>query len=134
MVILNNKKLVRDIVAGKTVGEATMDNDVTSQGSSNAPQAASNGQHILAKLYEGKKVFIRTVTHHHVGEFVMVADGFIILTKASWVAVDGRFANTLAKGELEEVEPFPPDLLIPVSIASFIDCCEWLHDLPNKQK
>jgi hypothetical protein len=80
----------------------------------------------------GKNVFVRTVTHHHTGRLVGVADGFLELADAAWIADDGRFTQALADGALSEVEPFPGTCY--VNVGSVIDVCEWLHDLPRKQK
>ena len=40
----------------------------------------------------GDKLFIRTVTYHLVGEITEVADGFLRLKDAAWVADTERFA------------------------------------------
>jgi hypothetical protein len=81
--------------------------------------------------YIGKNVFVRTVTHHHTGRLEAVDDKFLHLGDAAWIADDGRFADALATGELNEVEPFPGAVL--VSVGSLIDVCEWTHDLPRTQ-
>ena len=80
----------------------------------------------------GKKVFIRTVTFHQVGEVKTCGDDFIILKNASWVADSGRFNNALTTGELDEIEPIPGDTY--VSTSAIIDAMNWDHDLPAKVK
>jgi hypothetical protein len=80
----------------------------------------------------GKNVFIRTVTHHHTGRLVAADDKFVLLADAAWIADDGRFAQALADGTVNEVEPFPGSCF--VNIGAIIDMCEWLHDLPRTQK
>lgn len=80
----------------------------------------------------GKNVFVRTVTHHHTGRLAAADDRFLHLEAAAWVADDGRFADALSSGVLNEVEPFPGDCF--VSVGALIDVCEWTHELPRDQK
>ena len=77
----------------------------------------------------GKWYFIRTVTHHQVGELVgFDRDGKeLIFKNASWVADDGRFGDMWKKGTFAEYEPFPPGLPILVNRESIIDAGEWTH-------
>lgn len=82
--------------------------------------------------YIGKNVFVRTVTHHYTGKLVAAGDGFLTLDDAAWIADDGRFADALAKGNLNEIEPYPGRCL--VGIGAVLDLSEWLHDLPRTQK
>ena len=86
----------------------------------------------LLAPYIGTNVFVRTVTHHHTGRLAAVDEGFLLLEDAAWIADDGRFADVLATGELNEVEPFPGACL--VGRGAVIDVCEWLHELPRTQK
>lgn len=86
----------------------------------------------MLEAYKGKKVFIRTVTHHYTGLLAELDEGFLRLEKAAWIADDGRFADALASGNLNEVEPYPGDCL--VAVGSIVDVCEWTHDLPRTQK
>lgn len=79
----------------------------------------------------GDKVFIRTVTFHHLGEVVEVADGFLKLKDASWVAHSGRFGAAIQNGSLSEVEYVGEAL---VNIATIVDAFPWSHDLPTETK
>lgn len=78
----------------------------------------------------GKNVFVRTVTGYYTGMFMGTQDGFAKLCDAAWVASTGRWANALATGELEEVEPYPGDCW--VSVLAIVDVSEWRHDLPRE--
>ena len=80
----------------------------------------------------GKAVFVRTVTTYFTGLLVKVEDGFATLDDAAWIADTGRFADALAKGTLNEIEPYPGSMV--VSCGAIVDVCEWAHDLPRKQK
>lgn len=80
----------------------------------------------------GEKVFIRTVTYHHVGKIRAVHEKFLELEESSWVADSGRFHDALKHGTLSEVEPIPGRCR--VNIESIVDVCEWNHELPREQK
>lgn len=80
----------------------------------------------------GKKVFIRTVTFHHVGEIAgPVEDGMLPLKGASWVADSGRFHKAIHDGTLNEVE-YVGDAA--VSVGTIVDMFPWTHDLPSVSK
>jgi len=79
----------------------------------------------------GKNVFVRTVTHHYTGKLEAAADGMLYLSDAAWIADDGRFADCLKNGTVNEVEPYPGDCY--VNAGSLVDVSEWLHDLPRTQ-
>ncbi len=80
----------------------------------------------------GQKVFIRSVTHYHVGRVVSVTAHEVALDDASWVADSGKWGEALAKGTLSEHEPFPG--LAIVRLGAIVDWCEWAHDLPSEAK
>lgn len=79
----------------------------------------------------GDKVFIRTVTFHHVGQVVGVEDGFVKLEDAAWVADSGRFSVAITDGTLREVE-FVGEAYVNVS--TIVDAFPWVHDLPTESK
>ena len=83
-------------------------------------------------LVTGTSVFVRTVTYHYTGRIVAITDSDIVLEDAAWVADSGRFANALATGTLNEVEPYPDRVII--ARGGIVDCCEWKHPLPRKTK
>lgn len=80
----------------------------------------------------GKGVFVRTVTCYYTGRLLAVDENFLLLSEAAWIADTGRFTNALSGGTLNEVEPYPDEVL--VNRAQVVDVCEWLHDLPRAQK
>ena len=79
----------------------------------------------------GKKLFIRTVTYHFVGEVVNRFGFFIQLKDASWVASSGRFMHAIKEGELDEVEPVGN---VWVNLNTITDFYVWNHKLPKEQK
>jgi hypothetical protein len=80
----------------------------------------------------GSNYFIRTVTHHLTGRLIKVTSKELVLADAAWIADDGRFYDALKTGKLNEVEPFPGEVI--VGRGSLIDACVWNHDLPREQK
>lgn len=81
----------------------------------------------------GKNVLIRTVTMTLTGRLVAVADMELVLEDAAWVADTGRFADALAEGTLNEVEPFPTGRVL-VGRGAVVDACLWAHALPRTQQ
>lgn len=81
--------------------------------------------------FVGKKLFIRTVTYHCIGEVVKIVGSFFYLKESCWVADSGRFMNALEDGELSEVEPTGH---MWVNINAIVDMFVWKHKLPSKQK
>ena len=92
---------------------------------------AAVGRLALAK---GNNVFIRTVTNYYTGRVVAMDKEFIHLDRAAWVADTGRFSEAISKGTLNEVEPYPDELIVSVSRGGLIDACLWVHDLPRAVK
>lgn len=82
----------------------------------------------------GADYFIRTVTHHHTGKLIAVTPNELVLVDAAWIADDGRFADAIAKGTLNEVEPFPAGLHVIIGRGSIVDAVRWMHPLPREQK
>jgi hypothetical protein len=74
----------------------------------------------------GKKLFIRTVTYHLIGEVVAFTDGFFQLENASVVFDSGNFATALGKGQLSQSEIVGK---VWVNTASITDMFPWTHEL-----
>lgn len=85
----------------------------------------------LVELFNGKNVFIRTVTYHYTGRVVGGDATSLILEDAAWIADSGRFSAAMGSGNLSEVEPFPAG---QVYVSAIVDVHEWTHDLPRKVK
>ena len=80
----------------------------------------------------GTKYLIRTVTMYYTGLLTSVTDTDLVLSRAAWIADTGRFFTALKTGELNEVEPFIHDVIIPRAVV--IDATQWDHALPEVQK
>lgn len=122
--IVNPKKLVRDIVAGKTIEQATTVQEVTQQGVANMTQ----GNHVLGQ-FVGDNVIIQTITFALAGRVVAVQDGFVVLESTSWVADLGRLSETFKNLKFNEVEFL--GITIPVNIASIVYVAP-LPGIPDK--
>jgi small nuclear ribonucleoprotein (snRNP)-like protein len=94
--------------------------------------SGSNLSSNLLDRYQDKNVFVRTVTYHYTGRLVQVDDHWLVLADAAWIAESDRWADSLATGNLREVEPYPGECL--VARGAVVDICEWLHELPRIQK
>lgn len=82
----------------------------------------------------GENYFVRTVTHHYTGKLRAVYDHEIVLTSAAWIPVDGRFAQAVEKGEINECEPYPEDTEVIIGRGGIIDTCIITWPLPRVQK
>lgn len=80
-----------------------------------------------------KKIFIRTVTYHLVGEVKNRIGNLFELKNASWVADSGRFMDALKDGfgDNAEIEPVGQCY---VNIETIVDMFPWKHNLPKEQK
>ena len=82
---------------------------------------------------KGKKVFIRTVTHHYTGYVERVDSMALTLSKAAWVADDGRFHDTMKDiSNVSEVEPFINP--VKIGLGAILDVTEICGELPTEQK
>lgn len=99
-----------------------------------ASKSASPSKSAASPIRVGNPVFIRTVTHHYTGKIVGVTKDEILLVKAAWIASDGRFAQALASGVFDEVEPYPPALVVSIGRGAVIDVVTWGHALPSTVK
>jgi hypothetical protein len=87
------------------------------------------------KSKERQKVFIRTVTSYYTGEVLEQNEHEIVLVKAAWIADTGRFAQAMATGAFNEVEPYPDEQEVCVNRGSIADLVRnWPHPLPRAQK
>ena len=80
----------------------------------------------------GKAYLFRLATIYRTGRVVRVTPQEIVLSESAWIADTGRYADALAKGTLNEVEPSPGQVII--GRAAVVDCDEWNHNLPRDQK
>lgn len=83
-------------------------------------------------LVVGQAYIVRTVTYHYTGRLVAMADGWLVMEDAAWVADSGRWSDALSQGTLNEIEPYPG--LVYVNRAAVVDISPWNHPLPCQQK
>ena len=98
---------------------------------SNPSSKASSGASRITSLI-GNNVLVRAVTFYYTGKLAAIEDGFLVLEDAAWIADTGRFSAALAKGALNEVEPYPD--ICYVSVGAVVDVSPWHHDLPRSVK
>ena len=83
----------------------------------------------LTSFRIGEKYLIRTVTNYLLGKLEQVTDTDLLLSDASWVADTGRFHLALRDGVLNEIEPYPNEVI--VSRGAIVDAAVWSHELPR---
>lgn len=82
----------------------------------------------------GQAYFIRTVTNHYTGRLLKVTAKELVIEDAAWIADDGRFAQFVAGGEANEVEPYPDGAKVIIGRGSLLDAMKWTAALPREQK
>ena len=82
----------------------------------------------------GSAYFIRTVTHHYTGRLVKVTAKELVIEDAAWIADDGRFAQFVAGGEANEIEPYPDGAKVIIGRGAILDAVKWPAKLPRNQK
>ncbi len=80
----------------------------------------------------GKNYLIRTVTNYFTGRLIHVGHLELVLADAAWIADTGRFSDAVRNGTLNEVEPYPGEVI--VGRGSITDACVWDSSLPREQK
>ncbi len=79
----------------------------------------------------GKKYFVRSVTHHYLGEVVDVFNTCIVMHKCTWIADDGKFSDAM-RGEWTksaEHEPYPENARVSIYLGALCDSVEWNEEL-----
>ena len=82
----------------------------------------------------GKKVFIRTVTYHCLGEVTKKVGGLFELKNASWIADTGRFMQFIKNNELSATAEVEPVGKMWVNISAIVDMFPWKGALTKDQK
>ena len=80
----------------------------------------------------GESVMVRSVTFFYVGRIVEILAGYLVLEEASCIFDTGRWAQALATGTLNEVEPYPD--AVAIATGAVVDVCQWPHALPRQVK
>jgi len=111
--------------------EQLIEAEVTKRLKEREPPPTQPGERVLAV---GRKVFIRTVTHHYTGRITLIEPDAVVLENAAWIADDGRFSDALKSGDFSEVEPYPDGVTVEVSRGAILDASEWRHELPRDRK
>ena len=95
--------------------------------------AASSGkEQPQTPFVVGDAYLIRTVTMTWTGRVSRIVGFFLVLEDAAWIADTGRFGDATHEDALAEVEPRDGPAI--VNMYSIVDACDWLTDLPRKQK
>lgn len=111
-----------------------MDIDNLTYGQIKEIAAMAHGRGNRSHPYKiGAAYHIRTVTHYYTGRLVAVYDRELVIEDAAWIPCDGRFANAMRDGTLDEIEPYPAGEVV-IGRGAIIDASIWDHELPRDQK
>ena len=80
----------------------------------------------------GETSYFMTVTYHFTGRLVKATAAMLYIEDASWIPNTSRFQQFLERGEINECEPIPGIVRIP--IGSLVGVCQWNTPLPKQQK
>lgn len=80
----------------------------------------------------GAKYLIRTVTHTYTGKLVWVGEKELVLDTCAWIADSGLWADAVATGSLDEVEPMGDGKVI--GRGAIVDASIISWELPTQQK
>jgi hypothetical protein len=81
----------------------------------------------------GESYMFRTVTHIITGRVAEVGELEIVVTDAAWIADTGRYAEAVASGDFNEVEPYPDGEPVIVGRTTITDAVR-IPKLPRVQK
>ena len=81
----------------------------------------------------GENYLIRTVTMTYTGKLVEVGDKELVLVDAAWIPDSGRWADAVAKGTFNEVEPYPDGERVVIGRGAILDAVK-ISTLPRVQK
>lgn len=83
--------------------------------------------------FVGKKLLIRTVTYHMVGEVEKVVGKFFQMKNSTWVADSGGFHDALKSG-FSSTADLEPTTQAWLNTDSIVDMFVWKHELPKKKQ
>lgn len=82
----------------------------------------------------GESYLIRTVTMIYTGKLVSIFDKELVITNAAWIPETARWADTVANGKFNEVEPYPDDAEVILNREAILDVTRVTWKLPREQK
>ena len=82
----------------------------------------------------GENYLIRTVTMIYTGKLVKVFEKELVITDASWIPETERWADSVAKGNFKEVEPYPDNSEVILNREAILDVTKVNWKLPREQK
>ena len=123
--IVNPNKVVRDMVAGKTIEEALTE-PVQTRGEVMVQQSVSNE---IIEQFVGDCVIVYTVSFAFIGRLAMVKGNFLLLEDTSWLPDIGRPSDTFKSLKFPEVEYLGVNM--PINVQSIVYMVQ-VADTPKK--
>lgn len=80
----------------------------------------------------GMNIFVRTVTHYHVGRvagvYLVGTVPYLVLEDCAWIANTGRLGEAMClPDKLSETEPFPAP--VHINMTAVVDYTQYLFDI-----
>lgn len=94
-------------------------------------KASTKKQVFKTPIRVGNTVLIRAVALYYTGVIITLTKEEVVLKDAAWIASTGRFAAACKSGKLDEVEPYPDDVLVSVNRGAILDVADWNHPAPR---
>jgi hypothetical protein len=82
----------------------------------------------------GKNYMIRTVTMIYTGHLIAEYDKELVLTSVAWIPETARWKESCAKGNFNEVEPYPEKTEVIIGKGAILDMFVVDWELPKEQK
>ena len=80
----------------------------------------------------GEPYFVTTVTKYYTGRVKSVSFGELVLEDAAWIPDTGRLSDFLRTGMANEVEPYPDEQPVHLSMGVVVEATPFRHELPRK--
>ena len=86
----------------------------------------------MLSLTVGEPYFVTTVTKYYTGRVKSLSFGELVLVDAAWIPDTGRLSDFLRTGKANEVEPYPDEQPVHLSMGIIVEATPFAHKLPRK--
>ena len=90
------------------------------------------GVSAMLSLTVGEPYFVTTVTKYYTGRVKSLSFGELVLVDAAWIPDTGRLSDFLRTGKANEVEPYPDEQPVHLSMGIIVEATPFAHKLPRK--
>ena len=86
----------------------------------------------MLSLTVGDPYSVTTVTKYYTGRVKSLSFGELVLVDAAWIPDTGRLSDFLRTGKANEVEPYPDEQPVHLSMGIIVEATPFAHKLPRK--